>query len=143
MGMKETLTQTTQRAVQRCLDGYRQTDCLLVLDGNTPVGELSPLLRSGLFMPKADALVGSVAAASILAKEYRDHWMKNVACTLYPGYCFEDHVGYGTVDHREALYSLGVCPLHRKSYLPIKEMLDGNKERAPGRAVGSYQGVGR
>jgi ribonuclease HII len=136
VGAKTALLQATERSVQRCMEGFDPNDCLLVLDGNPPKDITdSVTLRGGVFLPKADALVGAVAAASIFAKECRDRWMKSVACTTYPGYCFEKHVGYGTADHMKALHSLGVCPLHRRSYLPIREILHGNKERSPYRTV--------
>ena len=47
----------------------------------------------------------------------------------YPGYGFDKNVGYGTAAHQEALRRLGVCKLHRRSYKPIREMLDGNEDR--------------
>ena len=136
VGIKTALLTATEQAVQRCREGFDPQDCLLVLDGNPPKDIVrSVTLREGIFLPKADALVGAVAAASIFAKEFRDHWMKNVAHRTYPGYCFEEHVGYGTVSHMKALRHLGVCPLHRRSYLPIREIIHGNKERSPSRAA--------
>ncbi len=71
---------------------------------------------------KADISIPSVAAASIVAKHYRDSYMMQLA-KLYPDYGFEDHVGYGTKRHRESLINSGVCPVHRLSYRPIKQVL--------------------
>jgi ribonuclease HII len=68
---------------------------------------------------RGDALVASIAAASILAKTERDR----VICGLareYPGYGFENHKGYGTKEHQSAIKKLGPCPIHRKSYAPVK-----------------------
>jgi ribonuclease HII len=76
-------------------------------------------------LAKADALIPSVSAASILAKVARDRFMS--ACDeLFPGYAFGSHAGYGTAGHRAALESLGVCPLHRQSFAPIAEFLGGS-----------------
>jgi len=64
---------------------------------------------------KGDAISASIAAASILAKTYRDDLMQKLAET-YPEYGFEKHVGYGTKAHFEAIKKHGACPLHRKSF---------------------------
>ncbi len=69
-----------------------------------------------------DARSYSIAAASILAKVYRDNLMKELA-HKYPGYGFEKNAGYGTKDHIEGLKKYGITPEHRKSYKPIKEFL--------------------
>lgn len=71
-----------------------------------------------------DAKSYSIAAASILAKVYRDRLMQKMA-QIYPGYGFEKNAGYGTKDHIEGLKKYGVTPEHRKSYKPIKEFLAG------------------
>lgn len=70
-----------------------------------------------------DAKSYSIAAASILAKVYRDNLMKEMALK-YPGYGFEKNAGYGTKEHIDGLKKLGVTPEHRKSYKPIKEFMD-------------------
>ncbi|MBQ7633632.1 MAG: ribonuclease HII [Alphaproteobacteria bacterium] len=67
-----------------------------------------------------DARSYSIAAASILAKVYRDNLMKELA-HKYPGYGFEKNAGYGTKDHIEGLKKYGITPEHRKSYKPIRE----------------------
>lgn len=64
---------------------------------------------------KGDAVSASIAAASIIAKVYRDNLMKDFAET-YPEYGFEKHAGYGTKVHFEALRNHGATPLHRKSF---------------------------
>ena len=70
---------------------------------------------------KGDARSLSIASASILAKTHRDALMAAWAKT-YPGYGFEKNMGYGTTSHREALRSLGACPLHRLSFAPLREI---------------------
>jgi ribonuclease HII len=64
---------------------------------------------------KGDAISASIAAASIIAKVYRDNLMKDFSKT-YPEYGFEKHAGYGTKAHFEAIKTHGACPLHRKSF---------------------------
>jgi ribonuclease HII len=64
---------------------------------------------------KGDAISASIAAASILAKTYRDNLMREM-CRVYPQYGFSKHVGYGTREHFEALRQHGPCPIHRKSF---------------------------
>jgi ribonuclease HII len=68
---------------------------------------------------KADTFVHSVAAASIVAKVYRDKLMTNME-EAYPGYGFGRHMGYGTAAHMEALERLGPCEIHRRSFAPVR-----------------------
>ncbi|MBC7899947.1 MAG: ribonuclease HII [Saprospiraceae bacterium] len=73
-----------------------------------------------IFLPqkaiiKGDAISASIAAASILAKTYRDELMREYDHT-YPQYGFSSHVGYGTKIHLDALRLFGHCPLHRKTF---------------------------
>ena len=72
---------------------------------------------------KGDDKVAAIAAASILAKTSRDHFM----CRLhdeYPAYGFDRHMGYGTAAHMAALQAHGACPQHRRSFAPVKLALD-------------------
>jgi len=68
---------------------------------------------------KGDATVAAISAASILAKVTRDHEMLQLD-TEYPGYGFASHKGYPTKAHLEALSRLGVTPIHRRSFAPVK-----------------------
>ena len=72
---------------------------------------------------KGDSISMSVAAASIVAKVYRDNLLKELA-KEYPQYCFEKNAGYGTKAHIDALKKYGICKEHRKSYKPIAAILD-------------------
>lgn len=69
-----------------------------------------------------DALVYSIAAASIIAKVTRDRLMRE-AHALYPAYGFEQHVGYGTTLHQQMIEEHGPTPLHRKSFQPIRRLI--------------------
>ncbi|CAM4450504.1 MAG: Ribonuclease HII [Legionellaceae bacterium] len=75
---------------------------------------------------KGDLTIPAISAASIIAKVIRDcemqEWDK-----IYPGYGFADHKGYPTVKHRNALKMLGITPIHRQSFKPVKEFLLTNE----------------
>ncbi|MGA9232752.1 MAG: ribonuclease HII, partial [Exiguobacterium oxidotolerans] len=60
--------------------------------------------------------------ASVIAKETRDAMMEDYA-KQYPGYGFEQHAGYGTAQHLQALDTYGVTPIHRKTFKPVLERL--------------------
>ena len=89
------------------------------------------MLVDGLFLPhpqipsqkiiKGDSLSQSIAAASIIAKETRDLMMKK-NCEEWPLYVFGKHKGYATASHLQAIKAHGPCPIHRKSFEPIKSM---------------------
>ncbi len=70
-------------------------------------------------LPKGDAQVLSIAAASIVAKVTRDRIMSRLA-EQYPAYGFAQHKGYGTARHRLALQALGPCAVHRLSFAPLR-----------------------
>ena len=71
---------------------------------------------------KGDSLIPAISAASILAKVLRDEEMEQMDL-IYPGYGFASHKGYPTEFHRKALIKLGPCPIHRRSYAPVAELL--------------------
>lgn len=96
---------------------YVLTDCMDLYDIKVPYETYI----------KADASIASVAAASILAKVERDHYMENMAKT-YPHYGFEKHKGYVTKSHKDAIKKYGVCKLHRKTYAPVMEILNDKKD---------------
>ena len=85
--------------------------------------ELPKLTMPSNSIIKGDAKSASIAAASILAKVTRDHLMEQYD-TEYPHYGFAKHKGYGTQEHIDAIRKYGVCPIHRKSFEPIRSMLN-------------------
>ena len=90
----------------------------LIIDGNNVEsieGYSEEQIKDG------DAHHYSISAASIIAKVTRDRYMKNMALK-YPLYGFEKHVGYGTREHIEAIKKYGICPIHRRSFSPVKEI---------------------
>ena len=76
---------------------------------------------------KGDANSLSIAAASIIAKVTRDELMKDYG-QQFPGYDFTANAGYGTAKHLEGLTKLGVTPIHRTSFEPVKSLVSGEKE---------------
>ncbi|MBI2375760.1 MAG: ribonuclease HII [Deltaproteobacteria bacterium] len=77
---------------------------------------------------KGDAKSLSIAAASILAKVTRDAFMQRAA-ERYPEYGFEKHKGYGTAQHRSALLKFGACPIHRRSFEPVRAATGAHPEQ--------------
>jgi ribonuclease HII len=75
-----------------------------------------------------DGKSASIAAASILAKTARDRWME-VLDARHPGYGFARHKGYPTAEHQEAIRRLGPCPVHRRSFGALEEILGGCSDR--------------
>ena len=103
----------------------------VVVDGNVapPWDDLG--LGKIICMPKADDLVAEVSAASVLAKVLRDKEMAEFN-SLYPGYGFADHVGYGTAAHFAAIGDRGPCSLHRMTFEPLKSLPKGTWIRSAG-----------
>ncbi|WP_288514945.1 ribonuclease HII [uncultured Victivallis sp.] len=113
----------THLAMRRAVEQLKQADFILV-DGR-PVKGL-PLPSRAIV--KGDAKSASIAAASIVAKVYRDRLMVKLDAE-YPGYGFASHKGYGTAMHLEALKRLGVTPVHRRSFRPVREIIDPPPEQ--------------
>lgn len=113
----------THLAMRRAVEKLNQVDFILV-DGR-PVKGLPYLSRA---IVKGDAKSASIAAASILAKVYRDDLMVEMD-ELYPGYGFAEHKGYGTAQHLDALQRLGVTPIHRRSFRPVREIIEPPPEQ--------------
>lgn len=113
----------THLAMRRAVEKLNQVDFILV-DGR-PVKGLPYPSRA---IVKGDAKSASIAAASILAKVYRDDLMVEMD-ELYPGYGFAEHKGYGTAQHLDALQRLGVTPIHRRSFRPVREIIEPPPEQ--------------
>jgi ribonuclease HII len=72
---------------------------------------------------KGDSISASIAAASIIAKTYRDKMMREMH-EIYPQYGFHSHVGYGTRTHWDAIREHGACPIHRKTFKGVVQPTD-------------------
>lgn len=116
VGMSAALVLATKRAVEQVKVPYHE----IIIDGTINFLKDTSKGRYVTIMPKADLLVPSVSAASILAKVARDRYMSEQD-DVYPGYKFGSHAGYGTAAHRAAIATLGVTPLHRLSFAPLKQ----------------------
>ncbi len=112
------ILRATDRAMREAVLALGEEIEFLLVDGR-PVPHLP---RPSRAVVKGDARSASIAAASILAKVYRDEWMTR-ADAEFPGYGFAEHKGYGTKQHLEALRRLGPCPLHRRSFAPVRELV--------------------
>lgn len=105
-------------AMHRSVDQLKIRPDHLLVDGNRFIEY--PFI-SHTCIVKGDSKFFSIAAASILAKTYRDHWMKDAA-QQFPGYGWERNAGYPTIQHRKAVLSLGPTSIHRKTFrVEIKE----------------------
>ena len=113
------ILQATFLAMRRAVEELPQIPDMAIIDGNRQPKEFP---CPSVTLIKGDATSYSVAAASIIAKVYRDRLMTELA-RQYPGYGFEKNAGYGTKSHIEGLQKFGITPEHRKSYRPIAEML--------------------
>ena len=115
LGLTRAVQLAMERAVLQISAPYEE----VIIDGNLNFLAHLPKTRS---LIKADDTVPAVSAASIVAKVARDNYMAGLA-KQYPGYGFEAHVGYGTAAHLASLHKLGVSEVHRKSFKPIRALL--------------------
>jgi ribonuclease HII len=112
-------------AMTRAVEALGLEPAWVLVDGNaTPRWQ-----RPSRAVIDGDAKCRSIAAASIIAKVTRDRMMAELALD-YPGYGWETNRGYGTPEHYRGLETLGVTPLHRRSFAPVRQILarDGQPE---------------
>ena len=117
-GIQDSVRMAMEGALKQAENMLGRRINYLIIDGNNVEsieGYSEEKIKDG------DAHHYSISAASIIAKVTRDRYMKNMALK-YPLYGFEKHVGYGTREHIEAIKKYGICPIHRRSFSPIKEM---------------------
>jgi ribonuclease HII len=107
-------------AMHRALDKLAVMPQLLLIDGNRfkPYREIKFEC-----IVKGDGEYLSIAAASVLAKTYRDDLMANLAIR-YPGYGWETNAGYPTLEHRDGIRALGITPYHRKTFQLLPSQLE-------------------
>ena len=104
------------KAMQLAIDALGVKAEFALIDGNRDKGKTAAITTPHTCVIKGDSLSASIAAASILAKVSRDHWMMEAAGE-YPQYRFEQHKGYGTKLHYELLREHGPSPIHRRTFL--------------------------
>ena len=113
------ILQATMLAMRRAVEGLRVLPTLALIDGNRcPV----MAVRSEAIV-KGDDKVEAISAASILAKTARDAALMELH-RIYPQYAFDQHKGYPTALHLELLKQHGVSPVHRRSYAPVRALLE-------------------
>ena len=113
------------QAMRRAVDGLSIRPEQLLVDARTLPD--CPIPQQGII--RGDARSASIAAASIIAKTTRDAMLTDLD-RLYPGYGLAIHKGYGTAAHLEAMNRLGVLPIHRRSFRPVRVAL-GIEPAAP------------
>lgn len=112
------ILQATFLAMRRATEALHLAPALAQIDGNQiPPG--LPCVAEAIV--KGDGKVAAIAAASILAKTYRDALMRELAIS-FPQYGFERHMGYPTVAHFAALEAHGPCSAHRRSFAPVAQL---------------------
>lgn len=123
--------QARMLAMCRAFAGLNVTPGLALIDGNARPRDLTCPVRT---VVGGDAKCLSIAAASIVAKVFRDGYMRRLA-EEFPGYGWETNVGYPTREHRQAMARLGVTPHHRRSFAPVRELLSLPLFPAAGSAI--------
>ena len=121
---RDNILQATLWAMARAAAALDTVPGLVLVDGNR-CPELDMPVRAII---GGDAVSQSIAAASIIAKVRRDNLMA-VLDEKYPGYGFARHKGYGTRAHLEALAALGPCPAHRRTFGPVRALLERRQGR--------------
>jgi ribonuclease HII len=117
------ILQASLLAMERAVDALSTRPEYVLVDGN----RLPRWSYASEPVVKGDDRVPAIAAASILAKVQRDEEMVALEET-YPGYGLARHKGYPTAEHLAALKQLGVTPVHRKSFAPVRELLVADGE---------------
>jgi ribonuclease HII len=114
------ILQATFLAMRRALLAMTLTPDHVLVDGNQlpHLGGLGRPMTARAIVA-GDATEPAISAASILAKTARDSYMDHMD-TLYPAYSFATHKGYGTPAHQRLLELHGPCPLHRRSFAPLR-----------------------
>ncbi|MEE1220373.1 MAG: ribonuclease HII [Bacteroidales bacterium] len=109
---KINILQASFLAMNRAVEGLKQKPELLLIDGNRFNNKTDIPFECII---KGDSLYQSIAAASILAKTYRDDYMLNLH-KEFPFYHWDKNMGYPTKQHRQAIIENGISPFHRKSF---------------------------
>ncbi|HJV60014.1 MAG TPA: ribonuclease HII [Albitalea sp.] len=112
------ILQATLLAMRRAVEGLRLKPAKVLIDGN----QLPRLKVHAEAIIGGDATVKAISAASILAKVHRDRLCLQLH-ELHPQYGFHEHKGYSTPAHLAALKQHGACPIHRRSFAPVREAL--------------------
>ena len=113
---KTDILSARMKAMQLAIDALEPKPDFALIDGNRDHGQSFAITTPHRCIVKGDSLSASIAAASILAKVSRDHFMLEMA-KQYPQYRFDQHKGYGTKLHYKLLRQYGPSPIHRRTFL--------------------------
>lgn len=113
------ILQATMLAMQRAVAALQPAAEHALIDGN----RCPDLACPSQAIVKGDSRVAAISAASIIAKVTRDREMLSLD-VIYPGYGLAQHKGYPSKAHIQALESLGVSPVHRRSYAPVRKIIE-------------------
>ncbi len=117
------IVKATFLAMHRAYLALEITADKLLIDGN----QTNPFISiDQISIIGGDSSCFAIAAASILAKEARDDYMRELSAS-FPEYQFQDNVGYGTKSHLTALYKYGITPFHRRNFAPIHALVNGTE----------------
>jgi len=116
---KINILQASLLAMKKSIEACQVQPDFILIDGNQMIPGLSKKQKTII---SGDAKVFCIAAASIIAKVSRDFLMSEED-KKYPDYQFAKHKGYGTKLHLELLEKYGPCPIHRRSFGPVKKLL--------------------
>ena len=120
------ILQATLLAMQRAVAGLRLLPHRVLVDGN----RLPVLKMPAAAIVQGDSKVAAISAASILAKVHRDRLCEALHAD-YPAYNFAGHKGYPTAEHLAALRQHGACPAHRRSYAPVRAVIEAGAPDGP------------
>jgi ribonuclease HII len=119
--------QASLLAMKRAVEALKIKTAHILVDGKFTIPGLRGYKQTALI--KGDRRAMPIAAASIIAKVARDREMKALALE-YEGYGFEEHKGYATEQHQNAILKLGPCPIHRKTFGGVREYIRIQNESA-------------
>ncbi len=125
---KLNILQASLKAMQEAIFNLKISPDFVLVDGNQKIPHLKIPQKT---IVKGDSQSQSIAAASIVAKVIRDEIMKTYH-QMYPQFGFEQHKGYATKKHKEALKQFGPTPLHRLNFAPVKLSYLKSKEKSLG-----------
>ena len=117
------ILQATLLAMKQAIEGLKIQVEEVLVDGNVTPKVALPIRA----IIKGDLKIKAISAASILAKCARDQEMIDLD-KIYRGYAFARNKGYPSKEHLEALQKLGVCSIHRKTYAPVRKVLEAKLE---------------
>jgi ribonuclease HII len=113
------ILQATRLAMREAVLALPRTPGVILIDGTIQLD--LPLPQKAIV--GGDGRSAAIAAASVVAKVFRDYWMRGLD-RLYPGYAFEAHKGYPTPEHLRILGTRGASPVHRRTFRPVRDSLD-------------------